>query len=207
VVNTRDVLMHQPEQSHDSILTPAQALGYEHRHKYERPSKNNGGLRYLYLKQKGIYSVGFVLIPLFLSSLIASDKSIHSMFVLLYALTIVYSVAAQSCSPLSLDFSSIADGTSPFDIGFVDVWCGQNAHIQEGKMDLSLNKNCGPELATDMLVQSGKFEVDMETSWGSGVVTALSLFSAGSSSDTHRDEVDMEFVGTDVTTGNLEIAQ
>jgi endo-1,3-1,4-beta-glycanase ExoK len=124
-----------------------------------------------------------------------------SMFVLLSLLTIVHWVAANSCSQLDLDFSKVADGTSPFNIGFTDVWCGQNVHIQDGQMVLSLNKDCGPDISTNMNVQSGMFEVDMETSWGSGVVTALTLFSAGTE-ESKRDEVDMEFVGTDVTTGN-----
>ncbi|CAO3688500.1 unnamed protein product [Umbelopsis ramanniana] len=67
-------------------------------------------------------------------------------------------------------------------------------------MVLSLNKDCGPDISTNFYVQSGKFEVDMETSWGSGVVTAITLLSAGASSDKKKDEVDMEFVGSDVTT-------
>ncbi|KAI8577508.1 hypothetical protein K450DRAFT_252015 [Umbelopsis ramanniana AG] len=121
------------------------------------------------------------------------------MFVLLSLLAIVQWVAASSCPQLDLDFSKIADGTSPFDIGFTDVWCGQNAIIQGGKMDLSLNKKCGPDISTNLNVQSGLFEVDLETSWGSGVVTAITLFSAGTGED-KRDEVDMEFIGTDVTT-------
>ncbi|KAI9277704.1 glycosyl hydrolases family 16-domain-containing protein [Umbelopsis sp. AD052] len=121
------------------------------------------------------------------------------MFALLSILAIVQWVAASSCPQLDLDFSKIADGTSPFDVGFNDVWCGQNTHIQGGKLDLSLNQNCGPDIATDLNTQSGLFEVDMETSWGSGVVTAITLFSAGTSAD-KRDEVDMEFIGTDVTT-------
>lgn len=122
------------------------------------------------------------------------------MFVLLSLLAIVHWVAAASCPQLDLDFSQIADGTSPFDIGFTNIWCGKNANVQGGKMVLSLNKECGPDISTNFFVQSGKFEVDMETSWGSGVVTAMTLLSAGTSTD-KRDEVDMEFVGTDVTTG------
>ncbi|CAM0135106.1 unnamed protein product [Umbelopsis sp. WA50703] len=114
---------------------------------------------------------------------------------LLFA-AILASVAAQACDPSFVDFASISDGTSPFNLGFIDVWCGKNTAVQGGQLVLNVTQECGPDIASTVMVNAGKFEVNMATGYSSGIVTAFTLLSEGT---TQRDEMDMEFVGKNMS--------
>lgn len=108
------------------------------------------------------------------------------------------SVAAQGCTPTFLDFSSMPDGMSPLNMGFIDVWCGKNTAISGGHLVLNVTQECGPDIASTTMVNAGKFEVNMTTGYSSGIVTAFTLLSEGTE---QRDEMDMEFLGKNMSYG------
>jgi hypothetical protein len=113
-------------------------------------------------------------------------------------LTVVHCVLSQSCSPVSFNFSSMADGTSPMNFGFIDVWCGKNTAVQGGNLVLNVTQECGPDIASTLMMNSGKFEVDLVTAYGPGIVTAVTLLSQGTN---NKDEMDLEFVGNNMSYG------
>lgn len=121
-----------------------------------------------------------------------------SMLPILSLLILVSCVAAQTCSPVSLNFSTMADGTSPFNLGFIEVWCGKNSGVQSGNLVLNVTQECGPDIASTLMMNSGKFEVDLATAYGSGIVTAVTLLSEGTD---NKDEMDLEFVGNNMSYG------
>ncbi|RUS29837.1 glycosyl hydrolases family 16-domain-containing protein [Jimgerdemannia flammicorona] len=99
-----------------------------------------------------------------------------------------------TCTPWTVDFSKIADGTSPLTLGFYDAWCAKNTYIQGGHLILKLDHDCGPNLASKLQFQEGRVDVTIKTAYSSGVVTAYSLLSTGT---VNRDEIDLEWVGID----------
>lgn len=84
-------------------------------------------------------------------------------------------------------------------MGFIDVWCGKNTAVYGGHLVLNVTQECGPDIASTTMVNAGKFEVNMTTGYSSGIVTAFTLLSEGTEK---RDEMDMEFVGKNMSYGN-----
>ncbi|OMH80852.1 putative glycosidase crf1 [Zancudomyces culisetae] len=94
-----------------------------------------------------------------------------------------------TCQSVFLDF------TKPETLSKVSVdWCPQNAVITSDGLKMELNSNCGTTLVYPYSIKTGKIEASIKMAPGSGAVTALVLAGPPPS-----DELDIEFVGKDVT--------